>query len=140
MELLLLLGALGLGGVAGLFDPLPSFWTEYSPPKYRTYTESRQYTKYINCTQNEIYVQNERRNFTPREEVVRNDGAMAFPSPQKFPSSITQHLSSNKIGKHQQCFSNGMGLHAFFYFLSISFEYTFLSFFFVHAQSGLHLR
>lgn len=104
MELLLLLGVLGLGGVAGLFDPLPSFRGEYSPPKYRTYTESRQYTKNTNCTENEIDRQNGRRKITPREEVVRSDGAMAFPGSQKFPSSIPQHLSSNKTGGMNSAF------------------------------------
>lgn len=91
MELLLLLGVLGLGGVAGLFDPLPSFRGEYSPPKYRTYTESRQYTKNTNCTENEIDRQNGRRKITPREEVVPVTEQWRFQAPKSF------HLRSPNI-------------------------------------------
>jgi len=103
MELLLLLGVLGLGGVAGLFDPLP-FGMNIRPQNIRTYTESGQYTKNTNWTENEIDRQKRQRKFTPREEVVRSDGAMAFPGPQKFPSSIPQHLSSNKTGGMNSAF------------------------------------
>jgi hypothetical protein len=96
MGLLLLLGALGLEGVVGLFDPL-ALGLDSITQRTGHIQKGRRTTTNRNCTEHETDRQNGRRKSHPEKPKSATEQGV-FPTPKKFPSSITQCVSSNKMG------------------------------------------